>query len=253
MSKCKAVKPKVQELLTIDGNTKIIASDQAGLGFFTAILHLSPGKLSGVNLCPSASAGCLQACLNTAGRGGMFKKGETTNSVQEARLRRSRFFNQDREGFMTQLRKELRAFVKRCAKLGIRPAMRLNGTSDVMWELTGIMHEFPEVQFYDYTAIEYRMIMPMPSNYHLTFSRKESNQDKVMRVLANGGNVAVVFRNQLPETWNGYRVIDGTKHDLRFLDDKNVVVGLLAKGRAKKDISGFVVDLDPAQNAKEVA
>ena len=38
----------------------------------------------------------------------------------------------------------------------------------------------------------------------------------------------------------GRKVIDGDKHDLRFLDEKNVIVGLIAKGEAKKDISGFV-------------
>lgn len=243
-----------QELLTIGGNPKTDKSDESGLGFFTAILHLSPHKISGVNLCPSASAGCIAACLNTAGRGGIIKKGETTNTVQLARLRRSRFFIENRQGFLDQLRKEIRAFIKRCKKLGLRPAVRLNGTSDVMWELTGIMAEFPDVVFYDYTAIEYRMGSVLPANYDLTFSRKEDNDDKVMRVLAKGKNVAVVFQHYLPEYWNGYRVIDGTKHDLRALDPKGVVVGLLAKGKAKKDTSGFVILQEkPCKKAKKKA
>ena len=229
------------ELLTIGANPKTSKSDESGLGYYTAILHLSPHKISGVNLCPSASAGCIASCLNTAGRGGIIKKGETTNTIQAARLRRSRFFIENRQGFLEQLRKEIKAFVKRCAKLGLNPALRLNGTSDIMWELTGIMAEFPMVQFYDYTAIEYRMTSNLPANYHLTFSRKEDNEAKALRVLAAGRNVAVVFQHQLPEYWNGYKVIDGTKHDLRFLDGQGVVVGLIAKGKAKKDLSGFVI------------
>jgi hypothetical protein len=223
-------------LLTIGGNPKIDKSDEAGFGYFTAILHLSPSRLSGVNLCPSASKGCIEACLNTAGRGRM-------SYTQTKRLKRSGFLNEDREAFLDQIRRDIRSFVKRCDKLGLRPAIRLNGTSDIIWERTGIPAEFPTVQFYDYTAIEARMTWAMPDNYHLTFSRKEDNQDKVLRVLAAGRNAAVVFRDKLPETWNGYKVIDGTKHDLRFLDEKGVVVGLLAKGDAKHDMSGFVVDV----------
>ena len=224
-------------LLTIGGNPKIDKSDEAGLGYFTAILHLSPSRLSGVNLCPSASAGCISACLNRAGRG------RFTNT-QKARIGRSRFMIEDREAFLDQIRRDIRSFVKLCDKLGLRPALRLNGTSDIIWERTGIPAEFPMVQFYDYTAIESRMLWTMPENYHLTFSRKEDNHDKALRVLAAGQNVAVVFRNRLPESWNGFRVIDGTKHDLRFLDDKGVVVGLLARGPAIADASGFVVDAE---------
>ena len=248
----KRVKKAVQKLLTIGGNPKTDKSDGSGLGYFTAILHLSPHKISGVTLCPSASAGCIEACLNTAGRGGIIKKGETTNTVQQARLRRSRFFIENRQGFLDQLRKEIKAFIKRCRKLGLSPAIRLNGTSDVMWELTGIIQEFPEVQFYDYTAIEYRMTARLPENYDLTFSNKEDNLDKSLRVLKAGKNVAVVFQHYLPEFWNGFRVIDGTKHDLRALDPKGVVVGLLAKGKAKKDQSGFVV-LQEKPNKKKAA
>ena len=82
----------------------------------------------------------------------------------------------------------------------------------------------------------------LPSNYHLTFSRSESNQKIVDSILASGGNVAVVFRGSLPEHWQGKQVIDGDKNDLRFLDKKNVVVGLVEKGKAKKDSSGFVIE-----------
>ena len=43
------------------------------------------------------------------------------------------------------------------------------------------------------------------------------------------------------------KVIDGDEHDMRFLDEPNVVVGLKAKGKAKKDSSGFVIDLIEAR------
>ena len=79
-----------------------------------------------------------------------------------------------------------------------------------------------------------------PSNYHLTFSRSEHNDSLCDMVLQMGGNVAVVFRNQLPKTWKGFEVVNGDENDLRFLDKKGVVVGLIEKGLAKKDKTGFV-------------
>ena len=60
-------------------------------------------------------------------------------------------------------------------------------------------------------------------------------------------NVAVVFRDKIPKSYKGYEVIDGDDSDLRFLDkfkswETGGIVGLKAKGPAKKDKSGFVVD-----------
>jgi len=123
-----------------------------------------------------------------------------------------------------------------------------------MWENHKIFELFPNVQFYDYTKHFKRMIKylkgDMPKNYHLTFSRNETNDFQSTQVLKSGGNVAVVFRNKLPETYKGFKVINGDEHDLRFLDQKNVVVGLKEKlslnkatGKLDRDKSGFVVDL----------
>jgi hypothetical protein len=227
---------KTQKLLTIGGNPKIVKGDKTS-NYLTAILHLSPANLSGFETCPGRSAGCSQACLNTAGRGRF-------ESIQAARIKKTRFFFERQTEFLAQLRKELKAFQKKCQKLGKLPAVRLNGTSDILWEKTGIIAEFPTIQFYDYTAIEarFRSSWQLPRNYHLTFSLKENNDDKASRVLASGGNVAVVFRDTLPTEFMGKPVIDGTTTDLRFLDARGVIVGLLAKGKAKKDQSGFVRD-----------
>jgi hypothetical protein len=124
------------------------------------------------------------------------------------------------------------------------PVFRLNGTSDIRWETipvggyATIMEMFPTVQFYDYSKLPNRK--NIPANYHLTFSRSESNDTHVVTAMENGMNVAVVF-DKMPETYAGRTVIDGTETDLRFLDGKSVIVGLEAKGQAKKDTSGFVV------------
>jgi hypothetical protein len=141
---------------------------------------------------------------------------------------------------------EIEKTIKSAEKKGLIPVFRLNGTSDLSWEKydvvdgKNIFQMFPEVQFYDYTKINNRKVKHIP-NYHLTFSKADGNDMDVRIAMSNGMNVAVVFKKELPDTYLGRKVINGDETDLRFLDEKSVIVGLKAKGKAKKDTSGFVV------------
>jgi hypothetical protein len=224
------------KLLTL-GNTKTVKGE--AMGYQTYIMHLAPSTLSGYNTCPMASTGCAAACLNTAWRGRF-------TTTQEARIRKTKWFFEDRETFMAQLVKDITTAIRKAGREGFVPVFRLNGTSDIRWETVpvggfrNIMEMFPTVTFYDYTKLQNRRDLPF--NYHLTFSRSEENYAAVDMMMAAGYNVAIVF-NELPAVYNGYTVIDGTETDLRFLDEKGVVVGLLAKGKAKKDVSGFTVQI----------
>ena len=203
-------------------------------------LNLAPADLSGYNVCPMASKGCKSACLHTAGNP-VFQA-----QKDKGRINRARFYMQDRDKFMTQLTRELVNFVKWCDKNKKIGVVRLNTTSDVSWENYNLFEKFPMLQFYDYTKIQKRALKfargEYPPNYHLTYSLNEDNYDKAKEVLNKGGNVAVVFRKDLPQTFMGHRVVNGDLHDLRLLDPKNVVVGLKAKGKAKTDYSGFVMN-----------
>lgn len=229
------------------GNPKVLKGMKQG--YNTYILHLAPADLSGYgNTCPKATAGCKAACLNTAGRGGMFKKGETTNVIQKARIRKTVLFFTDRRQFMIDLFDDIRKAIKQSEKLGLTPVFRLNGTSDIAWEKytlneQTVFEAFPEVQFYDYTKILGRKVNEI-KNYHLTFSAADGNDDDVTKAIAQGYNVATVFglkkTQPMPETYNGRPVFNGDESDLRFLDPRGVIVGLYAKGKAKKDTSGFV-------------
>ena len=209
-------------------------------GWKTYGLHLAPFNLSGYNVCGSASIGCSNACLNTSGRGSM-------HSVQDARAKKTRRFFEDRDGFISQLYKEIKSSVKSAAKKQINSCFRLNLTSDILWERF-VIKDFPESQFYDYTKHLKRFIRflegKLPSNYHLTYSRDETTPDTLVKSLcASGGNVAVVFRGKkLPSEWLGIKVIAGDDSDLRFQDGCGKIVGLLEKGLAKKDETGFVVE-----------
>ena len=220
------------------------------LGYLSFILHLAPAKLSGHNTCPKATAGCEAACLNTAGRGGMFKKGETTNMIQKARIRKTEYFFNDRDAFMKDLVKDIKLGIKQATRLGLTPVFRLNGTSDLSWEkyevegAKNIFALFPNVQFYDYTKVIGRKVKDIP-NYDLTFSKADGNDTDVAIAMQQGLNVTVVF-DKLPETYMGRTVVDADETDLRFLDPRGVVLGLKAKGRAKKDHTGFVVFMKQA-------
>lgn len=222
-------------------NPKLEKNEKYGWKSFG--LHLAPFIISGNNTCPNASKGCAAACLNSAGQG-IYKR------VQEARIRKTNMFYTNREEFLKQLHKEISSKVNTAAKTGAKVSFRLNLTSDIPWETVkyqgkSMMEHFPTVQFYDYTKNLKRVLNSVsgkfPKNYHLTFSRSEKNKDACKIVMACGGNIAVVFDNKLPKTHLGKRVIDATLHDLRFLDPKKTVAGLIALGKARKDNSGFVV------------
>lgn len=233
-------------LLACGNNAKTVKGD--GSEYLTAIMYLTPWKSAGINTCPMAEqAKCITGCLNTAGRGQM-------SSVQLGRARKTQWFASDRAGFMAQLVSDLSSFVSYCAKRGINPCVRLNGTSDIRFELipvsvggidyANVMTAFPMVQFYDYTKIANRR--NLPANYALTWSYSGASKVYAAQAdiaKANGLNVAVVFRRKsdIPASFLGLPTIDGDRDDMRFLDPAGVVVALYAKGKAKQDQSGFVV------------
>jgi hypothetical protein len=226
-----------QSPLLTHSDAKTIKGEK--LGYRTGILYLAPAETSGVmNTCQFATDGCKQSCLYTAGRAAF------TPSIPKARIAKTVRLHRDRAAFMAQLRKDIKRLKKQCKRLGMRPAVRLNGTSDLPWIPMSLCAEFPDVMFYDYTKIP-RPWQRTRDNYHITFSFSESNENHALDALAHNVNVAVVFHikrgKPLPEFWHGHRIIDGDTHDLRFLDGyQGVVIGLRAKGKAKKDTSGFV-------------
>jgi hypothetical protein len=247
------------KLLT-PGNPKTIKGEARG--YWTFILHLAPARLSGFNVCPMATEGCRAACLNTAGRGGMMKgvarlteadvAAGLHNTIQTARIRRTRQFFEGREAFMADLVADMSKAIRKATEAGFTPVFRLNGTSDIRWESVpvaghaNIMAAFPDVQFYDYTKLPNRK--HLPANYALTFSLADGNDGAALTALANGYNVAAVFRDKatvaryVAAGFMGRPVANGDETDLRFLDPAGHVIALYAKGNAKTDASGFVRD-----------
>lgn len=243
-------------LLSIDTNAK--TSKGQKYNFMTGILYLAPADIAGPNLCPMADlAGCKSACLYSAGRGAF-------NSVQSARVNKTLYFHEAREAFMRQIAIDIAKLAIKAKRAGMVPLVRLNGTSDIRWEsisvdidakaakkigrpagnYSNIFAVFPEVQFYDYTKLANRR--DIPANYDLTFSysgRAEFAQ-YAQKAIDAGYRVAVVFRDRasIPAQYLGLECVDGDDSDIRHLDPAGVVVALYAKGAARRDSSGFVVD-----------
>ena len=238
---------KSKALLSIGADAKTVKGET--FGFLTGILYLAPYLSTKWNTCSMAGiAQCGKACLFTAGRGAM-------STVAQGRINKTIWFFEERSSFMVQLAINIRQLVAKATKQGKKPLVRLNGTSDIRWEsvafidadgteYVNIFAAFPDVQFYDYTKIANRK--DIPSNYDLTFSYSgvKAYQPFVDKAVAQGMRIAVVFRNRqdMPSAFNGMAVVDGDNSDIRHLDDQGVVVGLYAKGKAKNDYTGFVVD-----------
>jgi hypothetical protein len=237
-----------KELLS-SNNSKTVKGEK--VGFKTFIMYLSPFILNskGVNLCPMASNGCANACLFSSGFGGMYE------NVKNGRLEKTEFYLSNRIAFLDKLVYEIGKLEKRYKDSEFTLAIRLNGTSDISFEkqITSngktIFDTYPNVQFYDYTKNYTRFNKVLPSNYHLTFSRSETNEDIAMELLSKGINISMVFE-KVPETYKGYTVVDGDEDDLTFLKPSGVIVGLKYKkntgkggGEKNKEAlqSGFVI------------
>jgi len=231
-----------------DSNTKLRKN---GRHFETFGLSLAPHTMGGYQVCAFAGE-CKGPCLVHTGNGHTFK------GVNAGRVNRKRLYFEEREWFLSRLNREIENKVKTAGKRRKRVAIRLNVFSDVTWEKTAPQLFDHRAQFYDYTKNPKRWGNVL-ENYWVTFSRDERNEHHATRILESGGNAAVVFYNDgrgyvsggahlqaLPKTWNGFRVIDGDKTDLRFEDPRGVVVGLRLKAasysaRQKAIDSGFAV------------
>lgn len=228
------------------------------LDVLTAPLHLAPYDLSGFQVCPQASDGCAAACLHTAGNPAYMAQKDASRRAKTVA------YFKERAAFMAVLTFEIAALERKAKAKGMQCGIRLNATSDLPWErrrvdidgrAVGLMDAFPGVQFYDYTKVTKRALIhargDMPANYHLTFSKTESNDSDCAQVIKAGGNVAVVCApdvyktavatGRLPYPYNAPGAVDGDAHDFRPADPAGKIIALKAKGDARNDATGFVI------------
>lgn len=227
------------QLLSVGSDAKTVKG--AKYGYLTGILYLAPAKeADGVhNLCPMATDECRAGCLYGAGMAGVFP------SIKRARVQKTLAYLSDPAAFAETLAGDIEKLVREARSRRLKPAVRLNGTSDLPKLALTLAGRFPKVRFYDYTKLP-RPYQRTRANYHLTFSFSGGNLADCVDALAHGVNVAVVFTGALPATWQGYRVIDGDASDLRFTDPAGVIVGLKAKGDARAMAAGGFVQIGAA-------
>ena len=215
----------------------------------TFILYLSPSTFNsfGKNVCTDASIGCIESCLNKSGLAAIY------TSIEKARIAKTDFYFSQRTEFCEMLAKELINISKNAVKGNYQVAIRLNGTSDLDFHAIVKMRTeidllaLPNLVFYDYTKhigkIKKYLPLIQSGKYVLTFSRSENNWSECTEALNMGINVAVVFddKKPFPSDYMGFQVIDGDKSDIEMLSNSGLILGLKAKGKAKKDTTGFVV------------
>lgn len=231
---------KRKNVLSVNADNKTVKGLK--LGYLTGILYLAPYTIAGKNICPNAeNASCHKACLYTAGRG-LF------SNVQKARIAKTERFHNDFENFFQDIMHSINIVIRKAKRENLAPCIRLNGTSDINWqslkfEGKTIFEYFPDIQFYDYTKVPQKVNF---DNYHLTFSYSAASKaykKSILKALDLAMNIAVVFSDKnIPNHFLGYPVVSGDDTDLRFLDATKHVIGLYAKGAAKLDKSGFVVN-----------
>jgi len=234
------------------------AAKAEAFGYLNGINYMAPASTSGFNLCPWSTVSCRALCLGwfsgqaamVADATGVSPQG---NATRLSRIQKAKRFMKDRRAFMRDVVKSIELAQRKAARTALLLCIRMNGATDIAWEgiacerdgvpFRNIFEAFPDVQFVDYTKGAARLYRALPENYHLTLSYTGENEEACRKALAAGHNVAVCF-DALPDAHFGAPVIDGDKSDLRHLDPRGVIVGLLPKGRAaKKDTSGFVVRL----------
>ena len=229
-------------LLSVGTNAKTKKGDSKEA--ITAIQYLAPSLNSGYETCAGKSEGCSAACLFTAGRGAM-------NSVQQARIRKTKLFFEDNEKYINYLEEDLSLLDKYGKDNNMSVYVRLNGTSDLDFISLNIFDKYNDLKFYDYTKIKERLYLDLPDNYRLTYSKDERTTEEEVLEIIDLANVAVVFDN-IPETYLGLPVFEGDLTDLRYEDPDKHIIGLKAKGRAKQNFSGFVVRQNTQINVLQI-
>lgn len=196
-------------------------------------LYLAPAKSSGYEVCPGRTDECTRLCLNESGMNTMVQKtkGDVINTC---RITKTRLFVEHREFFVRWMIAEIETVKRKAERLGYGFNVRINNTSDIdprtmTVDGKNILDIFNTVQFYDYSKVAGRTaILERYPNYDLTYSYTGYNWDICKKMLDNGIRVAVVFK-KVPETFNGYPVINGDLYDNRTKDSGTVLIGLKYK------------------------
>lgn len=206
-------------------------------GYLQIGLAMSPHTLANpkINLCSYSTPSCISSCINYSGNNSMLK-------IQKARIAKTLRFLENRVEFMKQVNLELQWYKLKAKSEGKKLVFRPNVFTDIVYDKLkiedgkNIFELNPDVLMLDYTKIPNR-VSKYP-NYHLIYSADRYNctDEQLISWLKSGGNVAMVFLNDIPKQWNGFEVIDGDASDLAWVGKKGVVSSLRYKNAIRKGI-----------------
>ena len=207
-------------------------------GWLQVGLSLSPHTIANpkISTCSFSSPSCESSCLFHAGMG-------STINAQKSRIAKTLRFLEDRIGFAKQVNLELQWYKLKAKSENKKLLCRLNVFSDIRWDKLkiengkNIFELNKTTTFVDYT--KHPTLISEYKNYHLIYSADKYNvsDEQLIQRLKDGGNVAMVFLNQIPKTWNGFPVVVGDESDSVWIGKKGVVSALLYKNAIRKGIS----------------
>ena len=237
------------KLPSIFSTSPKLEKNPEGQEYLANAFYGAPSWASLFNTCARATYGCGTNCLNESGHGQRHMIHNGGHSVHVARMVRTLIWFKYRDQFKAKAQREIRALKRKADCMGVPLAIRPNGTTDLRFEKLWpeLFADNPDVTFWDYTKDISRNVGHIP-NYSLCYSVHENTTDSDLeQAFTNGMNCVVVGRlkrtDAKPESYMGRPVVDGDKHDLRFLDPIGCFVMLFAKGNAYGDSTGFVRDV----------
>lgn len=229
-----------------------LAKEVAGEDIEIAGVALLPHSMSGVGrtLCSHSVPSCRATCLAT---GAGWNAARPVATIKP-RLARSWGLANDPIAFAASLLHEVKLWSRRARQAGITPSLRLNVYSDIPWEVIApeLVEELADlVRLYDYTKVPGRRVAAARLGYDLTLSYSGTAAlEHARRELFAGGRVAIVLmtpgrptadhQTPLPSSLDGYPVVDGDRHDARWLDPGGALVGLRFKQHRDREIAAGV-------------
>ena len=207
-----------------------------GLGYSTVVMYGSMASQSGINLCKNSTPECRKGCLGLS-------SGHLSFHQQTMALKMWCFYFYP-ELSKAKLLQELRNHKEDSDRKGYNALARLNGSTDIDFTRLFDGQDTSKLpKQYDYTKDYERACRQIFSDYHLTYSISEDPEswDKAIALVKNGGTAAFVTERNKEKAkafsakiakWTGLKVVDGDRHDLRFLD-RGSLVCLTAKGDLK--------------------
>jgi len=200
-----------------------------GFGYLTTVMYLAPARVSGMQQCAGSTPECVANCLfNKSGHilfhqaGSILKSWALRFKASEAKAR---------------IEQELELHALKAKHKGLKGAVRLNGTSDILHARLWRSAQALGLEAYEYTKLPTSIRRDDGVFRTYSISEAPSSVSLGLSLVASGGSAAIVVpaaktkKKAMLELLTVLEIpwVDGDRHDLCFLDAGKLRV-LKAKG-----------------------